>query len=130
MDVSLEANPKDLIGAKKAPLRLVPPALIIETAAAMRNGAEKYGPYNWREKAVSLMTYIEAAQRHLLAFADGEDFAEDSGVHHLAHAAACMAIIMDAMSIDKLIDDRPTPGAAAELLERQNECRVIDTPSQ
>lgn len=124
MKTELEANPKDLIGAKKAPLRFVPPALIIETAPAMANGAAKYGPYNWREKGVSLMTYIEAAQRHMLSFADGEDYAEDSGVHHLSHAAACIAIVMDAASIGKLIDDRPLPGAASELLERQNNCNA------
>ncbi len=112
-------NPKDQIGLTKAPLRLVPPALVIEVAAAMKNGAEKYGPYNWREQAVSLNVYIEAALRHIYAFMDGEEVAEDSGVKHIAHAAACLGIILDAASIDKLIDDRPTPGAAATLMGRQ-----------
>jgi hypothetical protein len=28
---------------------------------------------------------------------------------------ACLAIMLDAMSIGKLHDDRPTPGASAEL---------------
>jgi hypothetical protein len=113
-------NPKDKIGLTKAPLGLVPPALVIETAPAMANGAKKYGAYNWREEAVSLMVYLSAAQRHLLAYQDGEELAEDSGVKHLAHAAACIAIILDAASIGKLIDDRPTPGAAAKLLAAQS----------
>jgi hypothetical protein len=113
-------NPKDLVGAKKAPLRFVPPALVIGAAEAMAIGAEKYGPYNWRDQPVSLMTYIEAIDRHLMAFRDGEDIATDSGVHHVRHAVAGMAIILDAMANDVLIDDRPKPGPAARLLAEQD----------
>ena len=86
----------------------------------MANGAKKYGAYNWRETGVQASIYFEAAMRHLLAWWDGEERAEDSGVKHLAHSAACLAIIFDADSIGKLIDDRPTPGAAAKLLAAQS----------
>ena len=112
-------NPKDLIGLTKAPLRLVPPALMIETAPAMANGASKYGAYNWREHAVSVSVYLEALMRHVLAYWDGEEVATDSGVKHLAHAAACLAIIFDAAAVGKLIDDRPLPGGASALLAVQ-----------
>ena len=112
-------NPKDLIGLTKAPLRLVPPALIIETAPAMANGASKYGAYNWREHAVSVSVYLEALMRHVLAYWDGEEVATDSGVKHLAHASACLAIIFDAAAVGKLIDDRPLPGGASALLAVQ-----------
>ena len=114
-------NPKDAIGLTKSPLRLVPPALVIETAVAMANGAEKYGPYNWRETGVNLSVYLEALLRHVYAYMDGEESAEDSGVKHLAHAAACLAIIFDAESVGKLIDDRPTPGQAARLMAEQTQ---------
>ena len=112
-------NPKDLIGLTKAPLRLVPPALVIETAPAMANGASKYGAYNWREHAVSVSVYLEALMRHVLAYWDGEEVATDSGVKHLAHASACLAIIFDAAAVGKLIDDRPLPGGASALLALQ-----------
>lgn len=115
-----EPNPKDLIGAKKAPLHLVPPALLIETAAALANGAEKYGPYNWREKSVAASAYYSAAMRHLTAWWDGEDSAQDSGVDHLAHVAGCLAILLDARSIERMIDDRPIAGGAAGLLAAQD----------
>lgn len=111
-------NPKDLIGVDKAPLHLVPSALKLHVAMAMKNGAEKYGPYNWREKSVRSSIYVGAAFRHLEAWFDGEEFAEDSGVHHLAHAAACLGILLDAMEVGNLIDDRPTKGAAPELIKR------------
>jgi hypothetical protein len=76
----------------------------------MSDGKAKYGPMNWREKRVTSSVYYNAAMRHLMAWWDGEDLAPDSGVHHLAHAMACLAIVLDAESVGKLNDDRPTPG--------------------
>ena len=111
-------NPKDLIGIKKPNIHLVPPALVIWAAKAMENGASKYGPFNWRQKKVRATIYISAAMRHLYAFLDGEDFADDSGIHHAAHAAACLGIILDARECDCLIDDRPPKGPAASLMAR------------
>jgi len=117
-DDSDTTNPKDRLGAKKPQLNLVPPSFIIHVARAMENGAMKYGPYNWRDKKVRLSIYIGAALRHLLTFQDGEQNAQDSEVHHLAHAAACLAILLDAEACDCLIDDRPPKGAAAKLIEQ------------
>lgn len=114
-------NPKDAIGDTKPRLDLVPSALGIYASLAMRNGAEKYGPFNWREKPVRAHVYYAALLRHLAAWFDGEDEAEDSGAHHLAHAAAGLAILLDAMATGNLIDDRPTPGAAGELVARFTE---------
>ena len=110
-------NPKDRVGIKKPPVHLVPAAGIIEMAMAMKNGALKYGPYNWRSHPVNLTVYIGAAQRHLLQLLDGEDEASDSGCHHAAHVAACMAIILDALATGNLIDDRPVKGAASKLID-------------
>jgi hypothetical protein len=118
-----EANPKDLLGVKKAPLGLVPRALRISAAPAMLLGARKYGPYNWREKAVRLSVYLEAIDRHLDAYNDRQDLDDESGASHLSHVAACLAIIADADAIGKLIDDRPVAGGAAKLLEEQNDCQ-------
>lgn len=108
-------NPKSLVGATKVPLHLVPPSAKHYLALALENGAKKYGPYNWRDADISISTYKAALERHMDAFWDGEDFAEDSGVHHVAHAMACCALILDALSIGKLKDDRPTKGASARL---------------
>ncbi len=110
-------NPKDRIGATKPDLSLVPPAAQIGLAQAMKNGADKYGAYNWRTKKVQAMTYLAAAQRHILQYLDGEEVAEDSGVHHLAHAAACMGILLDAIATGNLVDNRPPVGAASKLIK-------------
>lgn len=108
-------NPKTAIGATKVPLHLVPPSAKHFLAEALANGAAKYGPYNWRDAAISVSVYKAAAERHMDAFWDGEDLASDSGVHHVAHAMACCALILDALSIGKLHDDRPTHGASPQL---------------
>jgi len=116
-------NPKDLIGTKKPPLGLVPTAGIIHEAMAMKDGAKKYGPYNWREngKAVRYTVYHNAALRHIYAAFDGEECAPDSGADHLGHARACLGIILDARECGMLIDDRPEPGATSKLLEKFTE---------
>ncbi len=118
--MSDSTNPKDLLGVLKAPLSRVPPALIIEVAPAMDDGARKYGAYNWREKDVKASIYYEAMLRHLTAWWDGEDRAADSGHKHLAHVGACIAILLDAEANGNLIHDRPPRGPAALLLAAQD----------
>lgn len=120
-------NPKDLVGAKKAPLGFVPPALQIGAAEAMAVGAERYGPFNWRETPVQMMSYLEAMQRHIAALIDGEDIAADSGVHHLKHIVAGGAILLDSIGLDILIDNRPPKGPAAALLAAQDKSKPVST---
>lgn len=115
-------NPKDALGMKKVSFTKFPPAALAHGAHAMMNGASKYGPYNWRENAVVASIYIDACMRHLNAWFDGEETASDSGVHHLGHAMACLAIILDAQETGNLVDDRPAEncGAYNSLIERLN----------
>lgn len=113
-----ETNPKDRLGVLKPRLSLVPPASTLYEALAMEDGANKYGPYNWRQKKVKLSIYIDAFKRHVDSFWDGEDNASDSGKPHLAHAKACLGIIIDALETGNLIDDRPTKGTMSALVEK------------
>lgn len=112
-------NPKDLVGAKKAPVALVPSSAIIAISEAMANGAAKYGPFNWRDQPVQVVTYVEAALRHLYAYLDGQDAAEDTGISHLAHAGAGLAILIDALEGGSYEDNR-VAGPAAGALRRQD----------
>ncbi len=103
-----EPNPKDLIGVKKPPtLSVIPTTALFHMGLAMQNGAEKYGAFNWRQHPVKASIYVDAIMRHLAAWFDSEEEAEDSGVHHLGHVAACCAILMDAQAMNALLDDRP-----------------------
>jgi hypothetical protein len=116
------ANPKDLLGATKISLTKLPPVAVLHAAHALMNGAARYGPYNWRDKAVRSSIYVDACERHLNAWFDGEENATDSGVHHLGHAIACLAILLDAQEAGKLVDDRPVrnSGGFCRLLHRLN----------
>jgi len=118
---SPSTNPKDAIGRKKPMLHLIPPSALILESLAMRNGAEKYTPYNWRRATVAATVYIDAVMRHVLAWLDGEENAPDSGIHHLAHARASLGIILDAQVQGTMVDDRPSAngaaGKASELIE-------------
>lgn len=115
-------NPKDLVGAKKAPLRLVPPAAIIGMADGLSVGAVKYGAFNWRQQPIENVTYVEAAIRHLFAYLDGEEFSDDSEqyvghpVHHIDHALAGLGILRDALASGELVEARGPSGPAASLL--------------
>lgn len=120
VEVHLGVNPKDLVGQTKADISLVPSVGIAHTAHAMMDGARKYGPYNWRGNSVKARVYVAAAMRHLMQWLDGEEVAEDSGTHHLGHAAACCMILMDAQAFGNLHDDRPSPVPLAEQLANIN----------
>jgi hypothetical protein len=99
-------NPKDLLGTKKVPMSKVCPIAIAHESLAMLDGEIKYGARNWREKDVIASIYIDAALRHLNAWFEGQEVAEDSGIHHLGHARACLGILLDAQAHGNLIDDR------------------------
>ena len=113
-------NPKSASGMTKVPLHLVPPSAEYFLALALADGARKYGPYNWREAAISTSVYVAACKRHIAAFWDGETLAADSGVHHLAHAMACIALMLDAMSVGKLHDDRPPAGNVVGVIKERH----------
>lgn len=103
----LGENPKDLAGRAKVSLSKLPAVASAHAAHAMMDGAKKYDPYNWRKNRVLASIYIDAAQRHLLAWFEGEENAPDSEAHHLGHAIACCGILLDAQETGNLVDDRP-----------------------
>lgn len=101
-------DPKGAAGAVKVPLGLIPPHAMEQTAWVHKLGADKYGPWNWRETGVCASTYVNAILRHLNAWRDGEDLDPESGISHLAHIACSCNILMDAEYCSKLQDDRNT----------------------
>lgn len=112
------ADPKQAAAASKPPVDLIPPLALLATACAFANGL-KYGRHSWLlvgqgAAAESKGTYIGAALRHIMAYQFGETVDPDSGVDHLAHAAASLLICLE-LDIRKLgKDDRPlTPAPAA-----------------
>lgn len=107
-------NPKTVHGVQKTPMHLIPPPALEAEANVFGLGAKKYGPYNWREHQVSASVYQAAALRHLMAWWERQDTDPESGQSHLAHARACLGIVLDAERHGKLNDDRPVQPAQRE----------------
>lgn len=89
-------NLKTAAAINKPRISAVPPIALMALGAAMQDGCNKYGMFNWRDSAVTSTVFYDAIQRHLLAWYSGEDYAPDSHVHHLAHVMAGCAILLDA----------------------------------
>jgi len=127
-----DPNPKQLQGDYKVPLHLVPPGLTIYAAMALGEGglwkATPYGPYNFRDSKVEVMTYIGGIMRHLVDFLDGTDNDPDSPVNKpsLAGVAGSLAILIDAIENGNAIDNRPKKGNARAMMDRfEGEIRAM-----
>jgi len=112
----MDTNPKTQYGLAKPGLSKVPPLPLLAIGQVMAVGASKYGPLNWRKDPVSASTYYDAAMRHLMAWWDGQDLDSETGISHLAHAAANLCILLDADSGPWLLDDRPIAGFTNEYI--------------
>lgn len=101
-------NPKDCEAARraKAPLSVVPTAVLAYASMQMHNGKGKYGGYNFRGTGIRFSVYYEAILRHAIAMWNGEEFDEE-GLPNIAGLAANVAILCDATAHGFLIDDRP-----------------------
>lgn len=99
-------NPKDAVGSDKLPLHLFPMTAVVGGSLGLLDGMLKYGRSNWRQAGVRVSIYVDALERHLTAYMEGEDVDPDSGLPHLFHAIACLAILIDADAAGKLVDDR------------------------
>ena len=120
----MDTNPKTIYGLAKPGISNVPPVPLFAIGQVMDNGAAKYGAMNWRTNPVSASTYYNAAIRHLMAWWDGQDNDPETKLHHLAHAAANLCILLDAGSTtylreDCLLDDRPIAGPTHQFLSDQ-----------
>ena len=79
----------------KLKISLVPTEIIRAVARVRMFGVQKYvDPENW--KTVEKQRYKDALLRHILAWWDDENSAdEESGLPHLAHAACNIAFILE-----------------------------------
>ena len=89
----------------KAPMSLLSREALEQTALVLEFGRKKYAAHNWR-KGFEWSRPLSAAMRHILAFQDGEDKDPESGLSHLAHAAACIMFLLEFEKTHKELDDR------------------------
>lgn len=78
----------------KLELSLVNTELVKAVAEVRMYGTEKYGDSeNWRK--VEPKRYVDALYRHLLAYIEGDEIDEESGLSHLAHMACNISFLLD-----------------------------------
>ena len=91
----------------KPRMSLVPPNAVRQVAAVMTYGEAKYAAWNYLNgEGLPFSDYLDAAERHLSAFNCGEDLDPESGLPHLAHAAACILMLMEMQLVHPQQDDR------------------------
>lgn len=78
---------------------LIPAGALMEIGRVFGFGAKKYGDHNWR-LGIAHSRLIAAALRHIMYYQQGQTFDEESGIHHIAHAAVNLLMLMESPSYD------------------------------
>lgn len=102
-------DPKQSQAVKKMSFKAVPISLLMHAQPGNQNGADKYGVYNWLtldDGSMSMTTYLDALQRHLVLFRAGQDRTSDTNIHNLDSMISGLAVLRDAMLFNKVNDDR------------------------
>lgn len=90
----------------KTPLALIPTYPIEQVASILNYGQKKYGQKdNWR-KGMDWSRLISATMRHMLAWNEGDNTDEESGLSHLAHAACNLLFLLEYQHYKLGKDDR------------------------
>lgn len=91
--------------ANKTDYTLIPTAALEAEARALMFGEKKYGRYNYTA-GFETSRLLAAALRHILAYRDGLSVDSESGLHHLGHARACLAMLLHCEQLGTLQDNR------------------------
>lgn len=89
----------------KPRMDLLPPEGLVRVAEVMGYGAAKYGDHNYR-MGMRHGRLIAAAMRHITAYNNGEDRDPETGHTHIAHAGACVLMLLQMMADYPERDDR------------------------
>lgn len=73
----------------------LPPRAAMALSRVMAHGARKYGDRNYLDVSDVRRRYWRALKRHLRSWALGERRDPETGESHLAHAAACVMILLE-----------------------------------
>lgn len=87
---------------------LLPSLALEEIGRVMSLGGKKYGEYNWAQgEGINWSRYFNACLRHLWSYWRGSNLDEETKKSHLAHAGACILILLEMSILKKGKDNRP-----------------------
>jgi hypothetical protein len=85
---------------------LLPFEALEEVVEVLTSGAKKYAPNNWKYVPNADTRYMDAAFRHMAQYMQGEQYDEETGNNHLAHAVCCLLYkLWFDRQTEKLYDD-------------------------
>lgn len=84
----------------KIRMDLLPFIALKEVGKILTFGADKYADDSWQEVKNGERRYLGALLRHLTAVELGEEFDQESGLHHYAHMA-CNALFLLYLKLKK-----------------------------
>lgn len=103
---------------RKPPMFFNPPEIQYGMARAFAYGAGKYGTWNWLG-GLTTMRLLAGVLRHLTQWTWEQTPDAESGLSHLDHAAAGLAMLMETAKRRIDLDDRPPldkPNPLAEFI--------------
>jgi len=89
----------------KPDISLIPKVAIWGMAEALTYGAKKYNRHNFRA-GIAYSRLVAAAMRHLTAWNEGENLDPESGLDHLNHCMASLAMLKFMQENHPNLDDR------------------------
>lgn len=93
---------------------LIPPLAEQDVADVFTFGSKKYGKWNYLKGHESLALY-SAVRRHLHSYFIGDFIDSESGLPHLAHAAATILMLLEQHHIQSVMDNRPYTETKGEM---------------
>ncbi len=109
-------GPVDLVTPQKFDggkirMELLPPEFTRGVASVLTFGAKKYAAGNWAiGEGFEWSRLYGAAQRHMTAWASGEDNDPETGLSHLYHAGCMLAFLSAHVERNHGTDDREAIG--------------------
>jgi hypothetical protein len=96
----------DKFNKGKPRMSLLPGAALKAVAMVYNYGEQKYDTHNWA-KGIPFSELIDATERHINDFKEGENLDKESNLHHLAHAVFGLMCILWFMYRNRRdLDDR------------------------
>lgn len=107
-DINMQFSTTDAAlhaSAGKPGLQYLPWRALTEVAKVIDFGAKKYSRNGWR-KGMPWMELAGSTVRHVAKWISGIDLDEESGLHHLAHAATDILFLVEYYCLQLGTDDR------------------------